>query len=523
METTETPVSEPGRAGPVSPQPNPETPKLSLATKISYGIGSVAFGVKNNGFDYFLLIFYSQVIGLDPRLVGIAITTALIFDAMSDPVVGYWSDNLRSRWGRRHPFMYISVLPVSLSYFLLWNPPVGWSDASLFFYVLTLSVIIRTFITLYETPSTALTAELTEDYNERSSLLAFRYYFGWTGGNLMTVMMFFVVFPLFVTTTIPDGRFNRDSYAFYGVVGSLMMFAAILISALGTHNRIKYLKPSPPKRTLTLGRIFREIFDTLAERSFIALFSAALLGAVARGLAAALTFYFLTYFWGFGSLETGVITFGTFIAAVIGFVLAPIVSRTIGKKRGAVIIGLIAFLGSPLPIVLRLFDLLPENGTQFVFLFVLITGIIDVGLIICYQILSTSMMADLVEQSELKTGRRSEGLFAAAITFVQKAVQGFGLIAASWVLFFAQFPVGASPSEVSDDALWRLGAIYVPVILALWMTMIWAISTYKLEREDHEENLRKLAALRDGRGTDSSLKGGRARRWFSLRLRSKLK
>ena len=182
---------------------NPETPdavnasnphKLPLRLKTAYGFGSVAFGVKNNGFDYFLLLFYSQVVGLDAHLVGIAITTALVFDALSDPVVGYWSDNLRSRWGRRHPFMYAALIPVSLSYFLLWNPPTDWDEQSLFWYLLVLAVIIRTFITLYETPSSALAAELTDDYQERSSLLSFRYYFGWTGGNTMTVMMFFFHF-----------------------------------------------------------------------------------------------------------------------------------------------------------------------------------------------------------------------------------------------------------------------------------------------------------------------------------------
>jgi MFS family permease len=78
-----------------------DTKPLSIGSKAAYGFGSVAFGVKNGGFDYFLLLFYSQVIGLDPRLVGIAITVALVADALSDPIVGYWSDNLRSRWGRR--------------------------------------------------------------------------------------------------------------------------------------------------------------------------------------------------------------------------------------------------------------------------------------------------------------------------------------------------------------------------------------------------------------------------------------
>ncbi|HBM05927.1 MAG TPA: sugar transporter, partial [Erythrobacter sp.] len=91
--------------------------------KLAHGSGAAAFGIKNGGFDYFLLLFYGTVIGLEPGLVGLAILIALVVDAISDPLVGYWSDNFRSRWGRRHPFMYAAALPVALSYFLLWNPP----------------------------------------------------------------------------------------------------------------------------------------------------------------------------------------------------------------------------------------------------------------------------------------------------------------------------------------------------------------------------------------------------------------
>ncbi len=471
-------------------------PRLGVGLKVAYGFGSVAYGVKNGGFDYFLLLFYSQVAGLDARLVGIAITTALIVDAVSDPIVGYWSDNLRSRWGRRHPFMYASALPVALSYFLVWNPPADGSQTALFLYLLTFAVIIRTFITAYETPCSALAPELTFDYVERSSLLSYRSYFGWTGGNAMTVLMFFFLFPAMATEAIPDGRFNRESYALMGIIGSGLMLASILVCAIGTHRRIPHLMAPPPQRQMTLSTIFREILETLSNRSFISLFIASIFSAVASGLAAGLAFYFQTYFWGFTSVEQGVINMSTFIAAAIGFVLAPIVTRRLGKKRGVIIVGLAAFLGAPLPVVLRLFGVLPENGTDFIFWFIFITQTIDVGLIICYGILFASMMSDLVEQSELHTGRRSEGLFFSAVTFIRKCTQGFGLMAASLVLWLAQFPTGATTADVGEDALWRLGAWYVPVILSLWMTMILVISFYKLDQSEHEENLRRLSASR---------------------------
>ncbi|NCF59643.1 MAG: sugar transporter, partial [Gammaproteobacteria bacterium] len=306
----------------------------------------------------------------------------------------------------------------------------------------------------------------------------------------------FFLFPVMATEAISDGRFNRASYEIMGILASVLMLTAILVSVFGTCSRIPYLKQPPPPRRITMAIVFREILETLSNRSFLALFIAALLGALATGLAASLAFYFYTYFWEFTSIETGLITMGVFIAAIIGFVLAPIVTRRIGKKAGAMVVGVIAFLGAPLPIMLRLVGVLPENGTPFVFWFVFTAGVIDLGLIICFQILYTSMMADLVEQSELKTGRRSEGVFFSAITFIRKSVQGFGLMLASLVLYLARFPAGAGVGQVSDETIWRLGAYYVPTILIIWMLMLAVISRYQLNRADHEENLRRLAANR---------------------------
>ena len=467
-------------------------PPTSFWTKMSYGIGGIAYGAKDGGFNYFLLIFYSQIIGLNPFLTSLAIWISLVVDALSDPLVGYWSDNTRSRWGRRHPFMYASIIPITCSYFLLWSPPDGWSDQQLFIYLLVLAILIRTFITLFETPSSALAPDLTRDYDERSQLISYRFLFGWSGGNLMSIIMFFAVFPAFATELIPDGRFNQDAYTVYGYIASATILLGITVSSLGTHSRVKYLKLAPPKRQLGVGRVFKEIYDTLAERDFVVLFLAALFGAIATGLNAGLTYYFLTYFWGFTSIEIGIVMLGVFGAAVIGFGLAPVLTRTIGKKNGAMIVGLVACLGAPLPIVLRLIDVLPPNGTPFVFWFVLSTNVIGVGLTICFQILTTSMLADLVEVSELKTGRRSEGVFTAAMTFVKKAVQGLGLMAASLVLTLAQFPEGADIDAVPSEAIWKLGAYFVPVGLFFWLAMIAIIAAYRNTREQHENNVQAL-------------------------------
>ena len=379
--------------GAVAAKPAAGAPPLKRWTKWAFGLGAVAPGVTTGGFEFFLLIYYSQVVGLDARLVGLAILIALVCDAISDPIVGYWSDNFRSRWGRRHPMMYASALPVAVGFFLLWAPPEGASQTVLFWYLLILAVTVRTAITFYRTPSAALAPDLTPDYGERTKLISLRYFLGWTGGNAIAVWMFFILFPRSATETIADGRFNPDAYITYGIVAAVVILLSILIGSAGTHSRIPYLTPAPPKRRFTLRLIFGELFETLSNRSFLALFAGVMLFGIAAGLSSGMSLYFFTYFWGFSEIETGMLFLGTFAAALIGFVLAPIVSRRMGKKRGAIIVGLVAFLGAPLPIVLRLVGLLPPNDDPFVFWFVLVAQIIDVGLIICFQILFAAMLA----------------------------------------------------------------------------------------------------------------------------------
>jgi Na+/melibiose symporter-like transporter len=471
-------------------------PPLGIGTKMAYGFGAVAYGVKDNGFSFFLLLYYSQVVGLDARLVGLALTIALVLDAISDPVVGTWSDNLRSRWGRRHPFMYAAALPMAASYFLLWAPPSGLSDGETFAWLLVLAVLIRTFMTLYEVPSTALTPELTQDYDERAGLLSWRFYFGWTGGNLMSVLMFAAIFPAMATATHANGQFNPQSYALYGMIASAMIFAGIMVSALGTHARIPHLMPPPARRIQSVSQLFREIFETLSNQSFGALFVAAAFGSVAGGLSAALAFYLNIYFWGFSSGQIAVITLGIFASAVIGSLLAPVVSRAWGKKKGAIIVGLVAFLGSPLPILLKLLGLLPDDNPALVYGFVLVAAVIDVGLIITFQILVTAMMADLVEQAEVRTGRRSEGIFFAAASFIRKLVTGLGITAATFLLTAAGLEAGANPAQVPAAVTDRLAWLYVPTILSLWMAMVAALAFYRLDRGEHEANLRTLATRR---------------------------
>lgn len=468
--------------------PVPAADRPSIALKLTYGFGAAAYGVKNNGFDYFLLLFYGTVIGLEPGLVGLAILIALVFDAFSDPLVGYWSDNLRSSWGRRHPFMYAAALPVGLSYFLLWNPP-ELSQIGLFLYLTVLAVLIRTFITFYETPSSALLPELSSNYQERTNLQSYRVFFAWIIGNSMTLLMFGVIL------TGPSGIQDRSGFASYGMIASVLIVLTILISAIGTHHRIPMLTaPAPATHPFSLARLIREMFEILSERSFLALFISTILFSIALGLEALLSILMMTYFWGLSQLQIFGVSVVVMVSALLAFAIAPAASRAWGKKRAAIILGLFAVGVQPALYSLRLADLMPENGDPVLYPLLLSVLTITLALVIAVQIISYAMVADLVEANQIKTGRRNEGVYYAAVTFTRKTTQGIGVLLAGLILSAVAFPEGADPSDVPVDKLWSLGAFYAPAMLILYGVGLLCLTRYRIDKHQHEANVAALTA-----------------------------
>jgi len=457
---------------------------------VLYGLGAVAFGVKDNGFSFFLLLYYNQVLGLPESLVGLGIMLALMADAVFDPVVGYLSDHHHSRWGRRHPFLYASAVPAAVAYWFLWNPPAGLSHEALLAYFLVVSVLVRVFVAVNEIPSASLVPELTDQYDERTSILSYRFFFGWWGGLAMTVLAYAVF--LQPDAAHPVGVLNPAGYGTYGLVASITMCAAILVSAIGTHAYIPYLKHPPEKRHAGLAGAFRELMETLSNRSFLALFAASIFGAMAGGLIAALAIYINTYFWELTSSQISVLVLGYFVSAVLAVAIAPGLSRRIGKKRAAIATSLAAILIGPLPVALRLLGVFPPNGSPTLIPLLFSFGTVTIALLIMSGILTSSMVADIVEDSEVVTGRRSEGIFVAANSFVQKAVSGIGIFASSLLLGAIGFPRGAKPGEVDPAVVHRLGLVYAPTIVVLYLIALAFLATYRISRDVHQANLRRL-------------------------------
>jgi Na+/melibiose symporter-like transporter len=462
-------------------------------TKIFYGFGSVAFGVKDNGFAFFLLLYYNQVLGLPEAWVGFGIMIALIADAFFDPIVGYVSDHLDTRWGRRHPFMYASAPLVAISYYFLWNPPAGLTQEQLFVYFVGVAIVVRILIACYEIPSASLVPELTDHYDERTQILSYRFFFGWWGGLTMAVLAYAVFLQPDASQNV--GVLSAEGYRHFGTAAAVVMFFAILISSVGTHPFIPHLRKPTRARHSSLGGALMEVRDALANRSFLSLFGAAIFGSMAAGLSAALAIYFNTYFWELSSHAMSILVLLNFVSAAIALAVAPRLSIRFGKKLAAMMNALGAVVLAPLPVVLRLIGLFPANDSTALLPTLAVLNTLVITLFIIASILIASMVADVVEDSEVTTGRRSEGIFFAVNAFVQKSVSGIGIFTSTLLLSAIGFPPDAKPGTVDPEVVRNLGLAFAPVVVLLFLIMIGCISLYRISRDTHEANLQRLGRV----------------------------
>ena len=465
--------------------------RLDVPAKVSYGIGSIAVGVKDAGFKSLLLIYYNQVVGLPAARVAFAIMVALVIEAVLDPIIGYVSDNWHSRWGRRHPFMYASAVPSALTFLLLWFPPAGWSDNALLLYLIASAVILRSFIAFYEIPSVSLVSELTSNYDARTSLMSYRYYFFFTGGLVLSLLTFRVF--LQPDAEYPVGQLNPNGYHKYALVASAVMLISILVAAIGTHRYIPQLRKPPPKRRITLGTSVKEMFETLSHKSFLMVTLAGLCKSCTIGISGALNLFLFTYFYELSSSEIAVLQLDSLFSALLAAWLTGLLSKRFGKKPICMIGYVGAFIVSATPLLLRHYGLLWENDSPALVPTLFIQGVIFSFLGMSSTILAQSMIADVVEDVERKTGRRNEGVLFSFGSLISKAISGTGVFGAGLILAYIQFPENAKPGQIPAEMLDKLAMTYLPVAAGLYVVGLFCLTQYRISRQSHEAN---LAALR---------------------------
>jgi GPH family glycoside/pentoside/hexuronide:cation symporter len=460
--------------------------ELPWGVKIAYGMGAIANAVKLRGLAMFLMLFYNQVLGLDPALVSGVIMITLVFDAVFDPLVGQASDRVRSPWGRRHPFMYFALIPYPLLFFFLWNPP-ALSDHALAGYLLVLLVSVRFFDTFFELPASALAPELATRYDDRTQLAAIRILAGTVGSVGVTALALNVFLK-----EQPDGTggvLSREGYFHYSLAAGLVIFLVILICSLGTHSQIPKLSKAPTDKW-SLRALRRDVVQTLGNRSFAALAAGGVLAAAGYGMSQALDIYWQLYFYRLSQNQILMLSVSSVVTTVISAGLATRLSRWFGKRNAAVGLTLISLTCSLTPLGLGLAGV--AGGPHNLFPVLLPLHAVGAGAYTAALVMMAAMMMDIVEQVQLKTGRRSEGLLLSADALVRKITSGVGVLGSGLILAWASFPKGAERHEVPQEVLHTMAFSFIPLKITLLGACAVCLLFYTLTRRKHEENLNAL-------------------------------
>lgn len=462
---------------------------------LAYGAGGVANGVYLNGISFFLLIYYNQVIGLSPELTGLALAVALLADALSDPLTGFLSDNTRSRLGRRHPYLYLSILPAAVLFWLIWSPPDTFeTDNQLFWFLVAVTVGLRLSMSLYDVPHNAMVPELTGDYHERTRLAGIKVSTTWVAGQVMVIAMYLVW--LVPTDSVPYGILNQEGYRQAGLFSAAIIALAILASAVGLHRYIPRLSRSAHVCTYRPGAFFRQLVAALRVPSLRAILFSAAAYAIAFGISAALWTYLMSYYWELSSDQIALILFSNLVGAGIAAVTFRLRVTRQEKKRVALELMALSTLIAALPYLLRHFDLLPANGSDLLIALLFGHGVIQVGLVVWLSAVTTSMTADVVEAGQLDSGYQSEGIVTSVSTFVAKAGTAGGLALSGLLLAAIDFPEQAGTAALDAALIADLGLTYMGVSTLLYLLSFVFLLFYRIDRAE-QQRLRDALA---GRG-----------------------
>lgn len=463
---------------------------LPTQLKFVHGFGSIAYGIKDNGFSTFLLLFYNQVIGLDARLVSAALMLALVLDAFADPVIGHLSDRTYTRWGRRLPWLYIAPIPLALAWIMLWAPPTG-STTQTFVYLVIVAVIVRALLSCCEVPSVALLPELTLDYDERTSLMRYRYLFGWIGGILLAVLAYTVF--LVPDATHKVGQLNADGYWLYGVFGAVAMSGSVLLSAWGQHKRVAHWPAVKPEKS-SIRHAVSEIFESFSNKAFRAFMIAAAFAFISQGVTFSISNYLYLYVWQFPQYAFSLYPFVLFLSVVTCFFLVGRANRRFGKKETAMFGSILGMFFWTTPFWLLRAGLWPEPGTDISTYLVCGFAYLATVFSVMVMISGSSMIADIVEASQIETGRRTEGLFFAGNFFMQKCATGLGIAISGQIISWAGLPDRAAPGAVDGAVIDRMISAYAMLVMILAIIAALLFRRFPISRADHEDRIRQLAA-----------------------------
>jgi len=470
--------------------------KVAIRSRIAFAISGIpTVGIIQNGIDFFLFYYYSQIIGLSAALVGLALAIALVFDAVSDPLIGYLSDTWQSKLGRRHPFMYASIIPITGLYILAWFPPFAATEQwALFSFLLVVCILLRLAMTMFDVPVRALVAELTSDYDERTRLGALPVTMGWIASPLMVMAMY--TFWLDDSVEHVNGQLHAAGYQEAAIVGGIVVLLSLVLSTVGLHPEIPNLHRKMAAQPPGVKAMFRSLAELLQNRSMRALLMSGLFLAAGLGTTSALWIYQYSAFYGMSSEQMSMLALAQLLAT---FCVIPVVRRFVVKGdkkvmaiRFLVVSVVIANILPPLLIM----EWIPGRGSDGLLYLLLVYDFLSQLVWVVAAAIMYSMYADVTDEIQLQAGARLEAAIFAGQTFIAKSAGAFGAFFAGTVLAAISFPKAAQTAQVSDDALARLGLAYMISWLVLASIGIWFISKYEITRSRHAEEIEALQTVK---------------------------
>ena len=478
--------------------------EVSLRTKLWFGAGAIGESVTNWVFNILIFFYYQQIVGLSGTLAGIAVTIGIFSDAITDPLMGSISDRFRSRFGRRHPFMFAAPLPLAAAIYLLFHPPEVLYDSQmgLFVWFATCTIVMRICSTLFAVPHLALGAELSDDYIQRSRIMSYNNLFTNYGTFLMHSFVWFFVFDALYSDE--GGQRYQPAYEPIVFFACLAVILTILGCAWFTRDQIPRLKTPPSDGAkFSPSRLFRDMWDALQNRHYVFLLLGLFFLSITIGTHETLNIYMATFYWELTPFQTGWLIVSNVIGFHAAFMLTAITHLRFDKRWTIVASAAGLSIFWSLAVTLRLFDLAPENTSWELVAFIVGIGIFTSASGSILNISVMSALADIADEHEVNTGRRQEGIFYSARTFFAKTTNGIGHVVAGIALdYYVYMPSHAVPGELPGDVVFRLGVVDGPFAMIWGLIAAALYAGYRIDKKSHVKIQLKLAELRAARGGD---------------------